>query len=167
MPPNCSNDSIAAIKRGLLWQQRDKFLSRWKERYFILTLDYLLCFRRATGSDRISEMGPFLFKIKLADLDDVLWQNKRTYSTVVLVSGRESKIFLKAAKDLEDWFELLEVCMKERKKAKRHSADEKGKDNNNTNFMLDDWLQSRQQRRKCFMDLIYILCFFLINPYFP
>jgi hypothetical protein len=25
------------VRRGLLWQQKDKFFSRWKERFFILT----------------------------------------------------------------------------------------------------------------------------------
>uniref|UniRef100_A0A182XND4 PH domain-containing protein n=1 Tax=Anopheles quadriannulatus TaxID=34691 RepID=A0A182XND4_ANOQN len=53
------------IKRGLLWQQRDRLFSRWKERYFILTRDYLNCFKRATGSasEKISDMGQFIFKV--------------------------------------------------------------------------------------------------------
>ena len=25
------------VRRGLLWQQKDRFFSRWKERFFILT----------------------------------------------------------------------------------------------------------------------------------
>ncbi|XP_068083246.1 uncharacterized protein [Anabrus simplex] len=49
-----------AIKKGLLWQQRDRLFSRWKERYFILTRDYLHCFKRA--ADKISNMGQFIFK---------------------------------------------------------------------------------------------------------
>jgi hypothetical protein len=55
-----------AIKKGLLWQQRDRIFSRWKERYFILTRDYLHCFKRSSGSgaDKISEMGQFIFKVK-------------------------------------------------------------------------------------------------------
>jgi len=54
-----------AIKKGLLWQQRDRIFSRWKERYFILTRDYLHCFKRSSGSgaDKISEMGQFIFKV--------------------------------------------------------------------------------------------------------
>ncbi|GFG35982.1 hypothetical protein Cfor_03565, partial [Coptotermes formosanus] len=53
-----------AIKKGLLWQHRDRMFSRWKERYFILTRDYLHCFKRASGSGsgKISEMGQFIFK---------------------------------------------------------------------------------------------------------
>lgn len=58
------------IKRGLLWQQRDRLFSRWKERYFVLTRDYLHCFKRASGSanDRISDMGQFIFKVSYSTL---------------------------------------------------------------------------------------------------
>jgi len=54
--------STATIKKGLLWQQRDKFFSQWKERYFILTPDYLQCFKK--GTSRITEMGEFIYKVK-------------------------------------------------------------------------------------------------------
>ena len=50
------------VRKGLLWLQRDKLFSRWKERYVIVTTDYLQCFKKA--SSRITEMGPFLFKVK-------------------------------------------------------------------------------------------------------
>lgn len=144
-------DSTHAIKRGLLWQQRDKFFSRWKERYFILTRDYLHCFRRASGVDRISEMGQFLFKVKLVDVDRVEWENKKNYSAVALILGRDGKIYLRATEGLEDWFELLEECTltsKERRKALRHTFDGKSKDNNNTTSKLDEWLAARQKLRE-------------------
>ena len=53
--------SACTLRKGLLWQQRDKIFSRWKERFFVLTPDYLNCFKR--GTSRISEMGEFLFKV--------------------------------------------------------------------------------------------------------
>lgn len=101
-----------AIKRGLLWQQRDRLFSRWKERYFILTRDYLHCFKRASGAalDRISDMGQFMFKIKLIDVDKVEWLNRRSYSVIGLHLGREGRILLRYEQGLEDWFELLEEC---------------------------------------------------------
>ena len=34
---------------------------RWKERFFILTKDYLQCFKR--GTTQGTEMGTFLFKV--------------------------------------------------------------------------------------------------------
>ena len=51
------------IKKGLLWQQKDKFFSRWKERFFVLTDDYLQCFKKENS--RISEMGSFLSRVKV------------------------------------------------------------------------------------------------------
>ena len=56
-----SNSKQTAVKKGLLWQQRDKLFSQWKERYFILTPDYLQCFKK--GSSRMTEMGEFIFKV--------------------------------------------------------------------------------------------------------
>lgn len=51
------------LRKGLLWQQRDKLFSQWKERYFILTPDYLQCFKK--GSSKITEiMGEFIFKVR-------------------------------------------------------------------------------------------------------
>nr|XP_015836073.1 PREDICTED: uncharacterized protein LOC100142172 isoform X2 [Tribolium castaneum] len=136
-------ESTATVKRGLLWQQRKKLFSRWKERYFILTRDYLYCFQRASGADRISEMGQFLFKVKLVDIERVEWENKKTYSIVALVLGRDGKIFLRTPDGLEDWFELIEECMlmsKERRKALRHSHDGKPRDNNNITGSLGEWM---------------------------
>ena len=53
---------FSPLKKGLLWQQRDKLFSRWKERYFVLTKDYFHCFKKATS--KITEMGGFIFKVK-------------------------------------------------------------------------------------------------------
>ena len=52
--------------KGVLWQQREKRFSRWKERFFILTNDYLQCFRR--GTSKLSEMGTFIFRIRLCEV---------------------------------------------------------------------------------------------------
>ena len=58
---SAASDDQGVLKKGLLWQQRDKLFSRWKERYFILTKDYFHCFKKATS--RITEMGGFIFKV--------------------------------------------------------------------------------------------------------
>lgn len=168
-----------AIKRGLLWQQRDRLFSRWKERYFVLTRDYLHCFRRASGTDhRVTEMGAFLFKVKLADVERVEWLNRRTYSAVSLELGAArdggGKVLLRASEGLEDWFELLEECTltsKERRRALRmttpqhfnhhqhqtHFNDFKRNNNNSINSSLEDWLAARQKIRKYLVKFTYIL----------
>ena len=55
----------SAQRKGLLWQQRDKLFSRWKERYFVLTKEYFHCFKK--GSTRLTEMGGFIFKVRRDD----------------------------------------------------------------------------------------------------
>lgn len=63
-----SDDSFT-IKKGVLWQQQnyDKFhqrlFSRWKKRFFILTTDYLVCFKRTRAKVGRSEMGKFHYKV--------------------------------------------------------------------------------------------------------
>lgn len=55
-------------------------------------------------------MITLLFQIKLVEVESVEWVNRKTYSVIALVlANRESKILLRAAQGLEDWFELLEV----------------------------------------------------------
>ncbi|XP_052123423.1 RNA-binding protein 25 [Frankliniella occidentalis] len=120
--------ALPAIKRGVLWQQRERLWSRWKERYFVLTSDYLHCFKRRAAGDGLSQMGHFIFKIRLVDLDAVEWVNRRSYSVVALSTRDRPRVLLRAAHGLEDWFELLEECTmasKERRRAlyERHPVD--------------------------------------------
>jgi hypothetical protein len=61
-----SNVTTTPLLKGVLWQQREKRFSRWKERFFILTTDYLQCFRR--GTSKISEMGAFIYRIRLCEV---------------------------------------------------------------------------------------------------
>ncbi|XP_075213417.1 uncharacterized protein LOC142319715 isoform X1 [Lycorma delicatula] len=148
MPSYCPSlvpeREMHAIKKGLLWQQRERLFSRWKERYFILTRDYLHCFKRSSGTDKISNLGQFLFKIKLVEVDRVEWINKKSYSTVgITLQARESRILLRATVGLEDWFELLEECTmtsKERRRALRRLWPA---DNASLSSNLQDWLQQR------------------------
>ncbi|KAK6619353.1 hypothetical protein RUM44_003735 [Polyplax serrata] len=154
----CSGQANAlpghVIQKGLLWQQRDKLFARWKERYFILTRDYLHCFRKATdnGFDRISDMGLFIFKIKLVDVERVTWINKKTYSAIALDFGRDGRILLRSQRGLEDWFDSLEECTmasKERRRALKCSRDSyQGENEQNMNSMssnVEDWLVARKK----------------------
>ena len=65
---NGNNNSAAGsqLKKGILWQQRDKIFSRWKDRFFVLTNDYLQCFKK--GSSRITEMGGFIYGLRLSEV---------------------------------------------------------------------------------------------------
>ena len=58
--------TTTSLLKGVLWQQREKRFSRWKERFFMVTNDYLQCFRK--GTSKISEMGGFIYRIRLAEV---------------------------------------------------------------------------------------------------
>ncbi|KAF6215186.1 hypothetical protein GE061_009938 [Apolygus lucorum] len=134
-----------AIKKGLLWQQRERIFSRWKERYFILTKDYLHCFKRSSGVHNISPMGQFIFKVKLVELEKVEWLTKKSYNAIGLtLQGRESRILLRASSGLEDWFEVLEECTitsKERRRALRKLHDPHWETPNGS-LRSHDWLDN-------------------------
>ena len=61
-----NNSAGSQLKKGILWQQRDKIFSRWKERFFVLTNDYLQCYKK--GTSRITEMGGFIYGLRLSEV---------------------------------------------------------------------------------------------------
>lgn len=98
----------ATLRKGLLWTQRDKLFSRWKERYFVLTRDYLNCFKK--GTSRLSEMGEFLYKVKIGEIEDIELLDKRGYLTVCVSTVRDGKIYLRKTEGIRDWHRLIKVC---------------------------------------------------------
>ncbi len=101
--------AATTLKKGLLWQQRDKIFSRWKERFFVLTADYLQCYKRGGGGG-ISEMGEFLFKVRMAEIEDVELLDKRGYLTIcVSLTNREGKVYLRKTEGIREWFRLIRV----------------------------------------------------------
>ena len=94
--PLASEDS--RLKRGLLWQLKNggSLFSRWKERYFILTPDYLSCFKKRNQSSLASkftsfnlsntpsiksDMGSFSYKLKLLDIESIEWKSSSDCSS--------------------------------------------------------------------------------------
>ncbi|XP_076327268.1 uncharacterized protein LOC143234094 [Tachypleus tridentatus] len=98
------------LKKGLLWQQRDKFFSRWKERYFVLTLDYLACFKKGSKVGT-SEMGSFQFKVNLADVDGLQWADKKRDGVIAIRVGQEGQLLLWTPQGLDDWMFSLRDAM--------------------------------------------------------
>lgn len=43
------------------------------------------------------------------DVEKVEWLNRRSYSAIGLLLGREGRVLLRCDDGLEDWFELLEA----------------------------------------------------------
>lgn len=63
------NENTSTIKKGVLFEHQNydrlssKLFGRWKKRYFILTTDYLVSFKRSIPKVGQSEMGRFLYKV--------------------------------------------------------------------------------------------------------
>ncbi|XP_023327876.1 uncharacterized protein LOC111701003 [Eurytemora carolleeae] len=111
------SDPQQAVRKGVLWQQRDRLFSRWKERYIVLTRDYLHCFKRVTN--RSSEMGDFIFKVKLVQLEGVTLIDKRGYLTVCLCILREGRIYLRSAHGIRDWFQAIQSTVYDSKRRRK------------------------------------------------
>ncbi|XP_040581739.1 uncharacterized protein [Lepeophtheirus salmonis] len=139
------------LKKGLLWQQKDKIFSRWKERFFILTKDYLQCFKKETNS-RLSEMGGFIFKLKLSEVELVELVDKKGYLTVCLSLPKDGKVLLRKNEGIRDWFSLLKNCVNDcRSRSCMKSTEEFwSKKNfqdspNSSPSNFDRWLLARQR----------------------
>jgi len=100
-----NRECSAPLKKGLLWQQKDRFFCRWKERFFILTKDYLQCFKKENS--RISEMGTFLFKLKLSDVSDVSLLTKKGYLTISLSHVKDGRVFLRRHEGIKEWYSMI------------------------------------------------------------
>ena len=44
-----------------MWVQKGKLLSRWKERFIVITEEYIQCFKK--GLAQLSQMGDFIFQV--------------------------------------------------------------------------------------------------------
>jgi hypothetical protein len=53
--------SDSAHPHSLMWVQRERVFSRWKERVVVITKDYLQCFKK--GSTQLSNVGRCIFKV--------------------------------------------------------------------------------------------------------
>jgi len=121
-PGEVSTSECTTMKKGLLWQQRDKLFSRWKERYFILTKDFLQCFKKETS--KITDMGGFIFKIKLSEIESIDLLDKKGYLTICINLLREAKVFLRKTEGIREWYTCIKDCIKNSKnrKSNRNSA---------------------------------------------
>jgi len=140
-------DAQHAVRKGVLWQQRDRLFSRWKERFIVLTRDYLHCFKR--GTTRPSEMGDFIFKVKLLSVEGVSLLDKRGYLTVCLCILKEGRIYLRSTQGIRDWFQAIQSTMQECKRRRRlwirqpnftNPWDQQTRD--------EDWREDKKKKKK-------------------
>ena len=56
--------------QSIMWVQREKVFSRWKERVVVITEDYLQCFKK--GSAQLSDVGHCILKVEI-------WSQQRSF----------------------------------------------------------------------------------------
>jgi len=127
-----------SIKKGLLWQQKDKFFSRWKERFFILTKDYLHCFKKENSRISISEMGNFILKIKLSEVDSVSLLTKKGYLTISLSHVKDGRVFLRRHEGIKEWCSMIQANILESKRRHVHCK------MSHIPSSAEEWLLARQ-----------------------
>lgn len=94
-------------KKGFLWIQQDKMFSSWKERYVILTNSHLQIFKK--GTTKFSDMGTFLNKITLSNLEKVSMEEKKGYLTILLVVGppQPVRLLIRRPDGLLEWHQSI------------------------------------------------------------
>ncbi|KAG9509477.1 hypothetical protein GZH46_02000 [Fragariocoptes setiger] len=101
------NSSPSTLKKGMLWQQiYGRLFNRWKERFFILTDDYLVCFKKSSKVGH-SEMGSFLYKTCLVDVENLSWASKKKDGVICLRTVNQPCLVLWSNKGLDNWMYSL------------------------------------------------------------
>lgn len=133
------------LKRGFLWQQRDKIFSRWKERLFILTRETLKCFKQDAAGSRPST-NDLLYTVKLADVVDVELLDKRGYLTICVSLEKDGKVFLRKTEGIKEWYkQLAELSQRQRpKKATPSSGSSWMKRQLTDSSGMEHWLQKKK-----------------------
>jgi len=151
VPPGGASDhpvvdhGDSLVKKGLMWVQQDKMFSRWKERFIILTTGYLQIFKK--GTSRISDMGTFVSKIRLSDVDSVTLEDRRGYLTLVITSLREVKLLLRKTEGIKEWQQSVEqYCQREKQQRRMQSTNDFwNRKQFSDSHGFQDWLSARDK----------------------
>lgn len=109
--------SDTCIRKGVMWVQQEKMFSRWKERFIILTSSYLHIFKKSTS--RLSDMGTFVNKIRLSEIDNLSIEERKGYLTLVLVTARDSRLLLRKTEGIRDWQKSIETQLSQERQRYR------------------------------------------------
>lgn len=88
------------LKKENLWLKRDKFFSKWRERFFVVTSSYLKCFESEDESI-------LLWKMELPEIIDINMTDKKGYLTLNITFRKEGKIMLRSSTGIQKWFNLI------------------------------------------------------------
>lgn len=109
MPSNQSRSSStknsSTLIRGVMWIHRDRYFSRWKERFIVVTRDFLQCYKRVVTE--ASQMGPFIHQIRLSDIRRVVLEDRKGYLTLLLTIDKDDNLVLRRAENIREWYEII------------------------------------------------------------
>jgi len=117
MPSSSLLGSDSCVRKGVMWVQQEKLFSRWKERFIILTSSYLHIFKKSTS--RISDMGTFVNKIRLSEIENLSIEERKGYLTLVLVTSRDSRLLLRKTEGIREWQRSIEQQLAKEKQRHR------------------------------------------------
>ena len=82
--------------------------AKWKERFVILTPNSIQVFKKATT--RISEMGCFLYTLRLSKVEALSLEDRRGYLTIVMQSQSQEpgRLLLRKTEGIKDWFKQIQ-----------------------------------------------------------
>jgi len=106
--PPIGGELVAKLRRrsskmGLLWQQRDRVFSRWRERLFFLTADSLVSID--TEGRRLGDHA--FLEVPLASVERVELEERRGRLTLLVVSRDEGRLLLRRGDGLRLWYAAL------------------------------------------------------------
>jgi len=90
-------------KMGLLWQQRDRVFSRWRERLFFLTSESLISID--TEGRRLGDHA--CLEVPLVSVERVELEERRGRLTLLVVSRDEGRLLLRRGDGLRLWYAAL------------------------------------------------------------
>jgi len=130
------------LVKGVMWIQRERVFSRWKERFIILTQDYLQVYRRGTA--QATEMGPFLSQVRLSDVQSLQLVDRRGYLTVQLGIMGEDNMLIRRAEKMREWYSLMEIMVQESKKRVMKMSEKVWEKKSVLNSeTMEEWLSAR------------------------
>lgn len=141
--PPCHSSTIL---KGVLWQTREKRFSRWKERFFVLTSDYIQCFRK--GTSKMSEMGAFIYRVRLCEVEDIDLVERRGYLTLRITLPRDGKLLLRKTDGIRRWYQNIQDCIntaKERRSRLKSTEEFWSRRQHTDSSTMEDWILARQR----------------------
>lgn len=153
---SASTNSLKSNAKRLFFSIGTNKLRSWKSRYFMLTENYLLCFKKGSKSDFMSRMGKYQFKLNLLDdVQSIELKENGTHRKSRCIDLNEGAMYLydKDFDLLKEWYDLIfktrqrcEMMRQEQEiKFRREKQGER-------NLQIKEILSDRIERRKLVPD---------------